>query len=176
MKQQPSSPAKIKFDPFCSELSRYNKTHRLVGNVSCETLVRESYEAVCASLDSLADKRVMVDVGAGSGVLGYAWLIAHPENKVLFLEPDKKAVAFLHLFFSTDKNTQKRSKVIGKRLEDLKVEEVLSFEPNLEKYFLAARAFSGSDSLESCYEKSNLDIPLYTFEKTEAGFKLLLKK
>src|SRR5687767_12351923 len=112
MKQLP----KIKFDPFCSEVSRYNKTHRLIGNVSCETLVRESFQAIHNSLDSLGERRLMVDVGAGAGVLGYAWLVAHPENKVIFLEPDKKAVAFLHLFFSSDKNTQKRTKVLGKKL------------------------------------------------------------
>jgi 16S rRNA G527 N7-methylase RsmG len=170
MKQVPKMSAKIKYDPFCSELSRYNKTHRLVGNVSCETLVRESFEAVQASMSSLSEKRVMVDVGAGSGVLGYAWLLAHPENKVLFLEPDKKAVAFLHLFFATDKNTQKRTKVIGKRLEELNNEELLSFEADIAKVFLAARAFSGSESLESCYEKSKLDVPLYSFEKNADSF------
>lgn len=168
MKQSP----KIKFDPFCSELSRYNKTHRLIGNVSCETLVRESVEAIQNSLGDLVDKRVMVDVGAGSGVLGYAWLLAHEENRVLFLEPDKKAVAFLHLFFSTSKKTR----VLGKRLEDLSAQELLSFEPNEDKLFLAARAFSSYESLESCYEKSALSLPLYSFEKIDNGFALLRKK
>jgi 16S rRNA G527 N7-methylase RsmG len=164
--------AKIKFDPFCSELSRYNKTHRLIGNVSCETLVRESVEAIQNSLIDLADKRVMIDVGAGSGVLGYAWLLAHEENRVIFLEPDKKAVAFLHLFFSTSKKT----KVLGKRLEDLSDQELLSFEPNRDKMFLASRAFSSHESLESCYEKSGLAFSLYSFEKTANGFVLLQKK
>lgn len=112
----------------------------------------------------------MVDVGAGSGVLGYAWLLAHPENKVLFLEPDKKAVAFLHLFFATDKSTQKRTKVLGKRLEDLKLEELLAFEPDLSQIFLAARAFSGSEPLESCYHIAKLPVPLYSFEKISDSF------
>lgn len=170
MKQSP----KIKFDPFCSELSRYNKTHRLIGNVSCETLVRESFEAIQNSLNDIGQKKTMVDVGAGSGVLGYAWLISNPQSRVIFLEPDKKAVAFLHLFFASDRTTEKKTRVLGKRLESLSAEELLSFEPDANSIFFAARAFSSNETLESCYRDSRLQFPLYNFEKNSGSF--LLRK
>jgi len=155
-------------DPFCKELAKYNKVHRLIGNVSCETLLRESLAAIEASKKECSAYSTMVDVGAGSGVLGYAWILSGQDRRTVFLEPDKKAVAFLHMFFSTYKNTR----VVHKRLEDLKSEEVLSLEPDKGKAFLAARAFSSSMSLEDAYKKSQLDMPLFNFEKTDTSYSL----
>ncbi len=156
-------------DPFCSELSKYNKVHRLIGNVSCETLLIESLAAIESASKECSEYTTMIDVGAGSGVLGYAWLLSGQDRRVIFLEPDKKAVAFLHMFFSTHKNTR----VIHKRLEELKVEEIAAFEAQAHKCFLAARAFSSSMSLDDAYKKSQLDLPLYSFEKNENSYSLL---
>lgn len=156
-------------DPFCKELSKYNKVHRLIGNVSCETLLSESLEAIQSTEQEFAAYTTMVDVGAGSGVLGYAWMLSGQNRRTVFLEPDKKAVAFLHMFFSTYKN----SRVVHKRLEDLKIEDVLVLEPVEVRSFLAARAFSSSLSLEDAYKKSQLKLPLFNFGKTDNSYSLV---
>lgn len=159
---------KPNIEHFCSELRRYNKTHRLIGNVSCETLLHESLSAIKNSEALLSDYSLMVDVGAGAGILGYAWMLSGEGRRTVFLEPDKKAVAFLHLFFST----QKGAKVIHKRLEDPGLDELLRAEAANERVFLAARAFSSSASLLACYTKSQLNVPLFNFEKTQETFVL----
>lgn len=157
---------KPNIEHFCSDLRRYNKTHRLIGNVSCETLVHESLRAIANSREEFSDYSLMVDVGAGAGILGYAWMLSGEGRGAIFLEPDKKAVAFLHLHFSTYKGT----KVIHKRLEDLKLEDLTALEPNVQKIFLAARAFSSSMPIEECYRKAQLHIPLFNFEKKQEDY------
>ncbi len=159
---------------FCAELFKYNRVHRLIGNVSCETLVKESLSAIkAASLDAYT---VMVDIGAGSGVLGYAWLKSSLGRRVILLEPDRKASGFLVGYFSADP----RARVISKKIEDLSLDELLSFESDAKKIFCAARAFSSNIALDEAYAKSGLPFSLYSFskngEKTENSFALLQKK
>ncbi|MEZ4813600.1 MAG: RsmG family class I SAM-dependent methyltransferase [Bdellovibrionota bacterium] len=153
-------------DSFCAALKEYNKTHRLIGNVSCETLVSESLKAIKATRESLQPFTLMVDVGAGAGVFGYAWLRSAANRKLVLLEPDKKATGFLRLYFST----HQRAKVIHKRLEDLKLEELLLIEPNVSAICLGSRAFSSNKTLEECYEASGLKIPLFVFEKESVKY------
>lgn len=153
---------------FCAELFKYNKVHRLIGNVSCETLVKESSSALNNSQKQLNNHSVLVDIGAGAGVLGYAWLKSNLSRRVIFLEPDRKAAAFLHLYFSKET----RARVIQKRFEDLKLEELLSFEPIQDKIVLASRAFSSNLSLEDAYKTSGLTLPLYSFHRSDTGFSM----
>jgi 16S rRNA G527 N7-methylase RsmG len=162
-------------ESFCSELFKYNKVHRLIGNVSCETLVKESLASFRTSKDILAtydgdatSGGVMVDIGAGAGILGYAWLKSGVNRRVIFVEPDNKAVAFLRGYFSKEP----RAKVIQKKLDDLTLKDISSFEENKERIFLAARAFSSNKSIEECYQASGLDLPLYVFRKNFDVFSL----
>jgi 16S rRNA G527 N7-methylase RsmG len=153
---------------YCAELFKYNQVHRLIGNVSCETLVNESSLAIKASIKDLENYTTMVDIGAGAGILGYAWLKSNLKRQVIFLEPDQKACAFLHGYFATEP----RAKVIQKRLTQLTMEEVSSFEPDSTKVFMAARAFSSRLGIEESYRNTELTHPLFNFQKTDAGFSL----
>jgi 16S rRNA G527 N7-methylase RsmG len=156
---------------YFDKLKQYNRVHRLIGNVSCETLVSEAKKALKNSEELLRGYTTMVDVGSGSGVLAYAWLNSSPEHRVVALEPDKKALAFLVDAFSEES----RAIVIGERIENLREQRVLDFCPDKTKVFFASRAFSSNESLELLYLRSKLKFPLFVFEKNEDKC-LMIKK
>lgn len=151
---------------FCDELRQYNKVHRLIGNVSCETLVRQSIDAFTNTGSELDAYLTMIDVGAGSGILGYAWLLGSPERRCIFVEPDGKAVSFLHSYFGGES----RARVIGRKLEDVRLAEISDFIVDSSKVLLATRAFSSFRTLEECYQLSQLPYPLYTFDEEDKQF------
>lgn len=155
---------------FCHELSKYNQVHRLIGNVSCETLLAESHAAIKNSAAELSQYQTMIDVGAGAGILGFAWIESSLSRQSVLLEPDKKALGFLHSFFAGEK----RARVADGRLETFDLKVLGDFAKDESKIFLAARAFSSNDSLEALYKKSGLILPLFVFE--ERGGKYFLAK
>lgn len=148
---------------YFDKLKKYNRTHRLIGNVSCETLVSEATKAIRNSEDLLKGYTTMVDVGSGSGVLAYAWLNGSPDRRVIALEPDRKALAFLVDVFAEES----RAIVVGERIENLREQRILDFCPDRTKVFFAARAFSSHESLELLFLHSKLKFPLFVFEKNE---------
>jgi 16S rRNA G527 N7-methylase RsmG len=156
---------------YFDKLKRYNRTHRLIGNVSCETLVSEATKAIKNSEEQLRGFTTMVDVGSGSGVLAYAWLNSSPDRRVIALEPDKKALAFLVDVFAEEN----RALVIGERLESLGEQRVLDFCSDKQKIFFAARAFSSNESLDLLFVRSKLKYPLFVFEKNEERCFLIKK-
>jgi 16S rRNA G527 N7-methylase RsmG len=156
---------------YFDKLKKYNRTHRLIGNVSCETLVSEATKAIKNSEELLRGYTTMVDVGSGSGILAYAWLNSSPDRRVIALEPDKKALAFLVDVFAEEN----RAIVIGERIENLREQRVLDFCPDKARLFFAARAFSSNESLELLYLRSKLKFPLFVFEKNEDKC-LMIKK
>ena len=156
---------------YFEKLKQFNRTHRLIGNVSCETLVKEASKAIKNSEDLIKGFTTMVDVGAGSGVLAYAWLNSSPDRRVVALEPDRKALAFLFDAFAEES----RAIVMGDRIENLKEQQVLDFCPDRSKLFFAARAFSSTESLEVLYSRSNLRFPLFVFDKSEDRYSLIKK-
>ncbi|MEI7440018.1 MAG: RsmG family class I SAM-dependent methyltransferase [bacterium] len=156
---------------YFEKLKKYNRTHRLIGNVSCETLVSEATKAIRNSEDLIKGFTTMVDVGSGSGVLAYAWLKSSPDRRVVALEPDRKALAFLLDAFAEES----RAIVVGDRIENFKEQRVLDFCPDKSKLFFAARAFSSTESLEVLYLRSKLKFPLFIFDKSEDRYSLIKK-
>ena len=137
-------------------------------------MVNESLIAISSAKSELKAYDVMVDVGAGAGILGYAWLEANQgtnlHKQVVFLEPDPKAGAFLRSFFGAEP----RATVITSSLEGLNRESLMAAVGPGRKAFAAARAFSGKKSLDESFRLSGLQIPLYVFQKEQSTF--LLKK
>ena len=132
---------------FCDELAAFNLIHRLIGNVSCETLLKESQQAIANSHSMINEYKTMIDIGAGCGVLGYAWLSGTLDRQIVLVEPDRKAAAFLVGFFAGNP----RAKVIQSRIENLRASHLDKVEFNTKNIFAASRAFSGSQSLKSAY-------------------------
>ena len=145
---------------YLDALRSWNTIHRLIGNVSCETLFKESLDAIKNSEKDLSNFSTMSDLGAGSGILGAAWLSLNPSNKCIFLEPDRKAAAFLLSYFG--------SAAFSERLESPGIlDRMLRKYPgtNTTNTFIASRAFSSNDTLENIYIKSELsEYELYNFE------------
>ena len=156
---------------FCENLRAFNKVHRLIGNVSCETLITEALQSIQNSEAALSEYSVMVDVGAGSGVLGYAWLLSKPSHRLILVEPDRKALSFLINAFAEET----RALVLGERLENLRLSRLSDFERDPAKIFLATRAFSSNHPLKYLYEQSELKLPLFSFEKVESKHYLVKK-
>lgn len=160
---------------YCEALRSFNTIHRLIGNVSCETLVNQSLMSIKSAKKELSGYDVMLDIGAGAGILGYAWLEANQGSNinkgVIFVEPDVKAQSFLRSFFGSNP----RVIIIGKKLEFVTQEMIASLTNCNKKVFAASRAFSASATLESIYRRTGLPFPLYVFEKSNEQFYLTKK-
>ncbi len=156
---------------YLKAIESWDKTHRLVGRMSVEALLDESIEAIAAALAQgyLETGDVLVDVGAGQGLMGYPWLYAGPQAKLITVEPDRKKTAFLLWFRSSlPKNVSERWLHFPKSIQNVSCETLESAFSAKEhglrpRVACVARAFSGSDSLASAIR--HIGCPIYTFEK-----------
>jgi 16S rRNA G527 N7-methylase RsmG len=148
---------------YLSLVKQWDKTHRLVGRGNPGALLGESEEAVSPLLRSHPDF-AMVDVGAGSGILGMAWALAG--KKVHFVEVDPKKAAFLLLLSSEMAGLEISTSACA--LENVSRETLIS----LGRYFTAARAFSGQRKLvESIMLSPLADSELFEFSVEEINQK-----
>lgn len=142
---------------YLQAIKNWNKHHRIIGS-NVEELYKQSLEAIHNSKELIDTYSMFVDVGAGSGILGAAWLERYPEKMLVLLEPRKKAVSFLQAHFG---QFAKRVFVINERIEHVSRETLSSLEPN---FCCGARAFSSEKPLEELLAISALkDIPFFTF-------------
>ncbi len=141
----------------------WDKKIRLVGKTPIEQLYNESLKAL-RTLETKA--KVLVDVGAGNGILGFPWLELSPEHKCIFLEPDPKKAAFILDFASRSHNglsVADRSMVLCQKLENVPRETILKYSAN--SFCLATRAFSGAIGLKEAFAKSELkDQEFFVFD------------
>lgn len=144
-------------------LKEWDQTHRLVGNTPSELLYEEAKDSLLELPQEILGRDCLVDVGAGSGLMGMAWLDLSPTHRTIFIEPRKKAYSFLNWARSSLEGVVSRSLVVPLKLEDVSRETVLAFAPE-NQLFLAARAFSGPVDLDEAHSKSPLStLPLYSF-------------
>ena len=136
---------------YLSSVRTWDKKHRIIGKTPLEELIAESHEAITTLPPEIVSRRTMVDIGAGAGILGFAWLQNAVDKKCVFVEPKEKSVAFLKSFYSY--YFPQRVLVIGDKVENVARETIESFDPS---FFCASRAFSGADSLEKVYLSSEL--------------------
>lgn len=132
-----------------SEATKWDKTHRIVGPEGVSSLLAESEEAF-RSFKRPDAPAVLVDVGAGAGVLGFPWLYLGMGAATVFIEPATKKAAFLRYFKTLlPKEQQNRVLIIDKPLESVSRETILDFSGDRPLLF-AARAFSGPHDLKAC--------------------------
>ncbi|MBS1982876.1 MAG: class I SAM-dependent methyltransferase [Bdellovibrionales bacterium] len=153
---------------YFEAVKEWDFTHRLVGQKPVTELMREATD----SLNSLQAKEslpsTIVDIGAGSGLMGMAWLCLSENHRAVFVEPKAKARAFLlNLCSSVIPELSDRTLVLGGKVEDVSRETVASFANGA--FFGVARAFSGASSLEEALLRSQLKgDPHYVFSSEVA--------
>lgn len=133
---------------YIDAVSRWDKTHRLVG----ETPTLQLYNESRAALESMGAWRgLFVDVGCGAGILGMPWLL-EARGPVLFIDPDPKKIAFLLVWLSQKKELAGRWRAINSTLENVSRETIEQFADG--EYRLACRAFSGAIDLARVAQNS----------------------
>lgn len=150
---------------FLELADRWGQTHHLFARG--EEALRLFEQSLAVLSDGVRDEGLLgtlVDVGAGSGLLGWAWLELSPEHRAVFVEPKKKSQAFLHFFWSQLSSAEQgRALILPSRVEDVSRETVLGFSGDL-PVFGASRAFSGEKELNRAWADSPLkEIPCYVF-------------
>ncbi len=151
---------------YLRSLREWNRIHKIIGQRSDEELYEESRSAIRSLLNSSTDAPgnvCMVDIGAGNGLLGVAWLMADSKHRVIFTEPDPKKAAFLLKLMVLDFKESHRAKILASTIEGVSRETFDQF-AGAGTYFFAARAFSGSKGLESALrEGGHLPAPVWVF-------------
>ena len=140
-------------EEYSTAIAQWDQKHRIVGKTAPATLVEQSLEAIEHYLAS-AHPSCLVDVGAGSGLLGVPWLYCDPGHLAVFVEPDPKKTAFLHLYLSAKADFKGRYLVLGQKVEDVSRETLERFAEG--GYSLVARAFSGPLSFGDAIGASEL--------------------
>jgi len=152
-------------DLYCSEVRAWNRVHSLIStNKSPAVLFEECLLAFSSFYKDSKDFKYtqIIDIGSGSGVLGFAWLSLDPSHRCMFIEPILKKSSFILNLCTKIGISPKRYSVISEKIENIKntIDD--------ENIFCASRAFSGSKSLEEAVGESVFyDLPLYTFHKNK---------
>jgi hypothetical protein len=150
-------------DAFLSSLVAWDKKHRIIGKTPPERLYQESVEALGTLPPGCP---LLVDIGAGSGILGWPWLFEGFGSSVIFVESDPKKAAFLE-FFRAELSRLAPEMGLRVRVVPLPYQSVSreTVEGMGLPYVLAARAFSGSLSLSQAHQASQFkDRPVFAFE------------
>ena len=143
-------------DYYIKALKQWNLVHRIIGRAHPVELYTQSLEAVEGVLGNHRSK-IVVDVGAGSGLVGFAWLMLDSGNRALFVEPNAKKAAFIAHVLSNWSNLQNRSILANLPVQIVPRETMDSFDMQKtleEECIVLSRAFSGADSLEVAIEGS----------------------
>lgn len=113
---------------FCREVKAWDRVHRIIGQESPEQLFKESLQSFENSKEIWQGKNCLVDIGAGSGVLGWAWMSLSPGHCCVFVEPKKKSASFLQLMASHLSSEERtRIRVIPETFENVSRETLSSF-------------------------------------------------
>ncbi len=145
-------------EPYLQELRKWNKIHRLVGSKDLDRLYSESATSF-KSLPKGERYRRVLDVGAGSGIQGFAGLFSGALEQVAFVEPDPKKSSFI---IHVKTLLAKEESDILNRVLILSMPIQLVSRETLEKFFgakdwiVVARAFSGDLSLKESLSLSEL--------------------
>jgi 16S rRNA G527 N7-methylase RsmG len=151
---------------FESQVVAWDKVHRIVGKTSPAQLMAEAIEGLAATVasKSISLDHCLVDVGAGAGFLGLAWVLGLGGASAIFVEPDLKKAAFLRGYLATlIQNGQ--FTVFDRPIEQVSRETLVKLSNS--KFILAARAFSGARSLEGALSLGGFSgDACYKFEKS----------
>lgn len=138
---------------YAQAVRDWDRVHRIIGKEDPLDLYAQSKESLLHLPKEMSHASTIVDIGAGSGLMGLAWLELSPAHKAVFVEPKKKSEAFLRNYVSVHcPELASRALIIGLRWEDVSRETVLRFAP--QGYFCVARAFSGEVDLAQAWSSS----------------------
>jgi 16S rRNA G527 N7-methylase RsmG len=160
---------------YISELRAWNRTHRLTGSNDIDLLYSESLQAL-KSLPS--EPSGLIDIGAGSGILGVPALLLPSQPKVCFVEPDIKKASFLLQLKSKvraiDPVIANNMTIVIKEIQDVSRETIEQLFSG--PFIMVARAFSGQYSLKDAVAKSELrNLDVFFFAPTHNN-KFVLEK
>jgi 16S rRNA G527 N7-methylase RsmG len=161
---------------YLKDLKTWNKTHRLVGSNDLDRLYAESRIAF-ESLPSGERYRNAVDVGAGSGILGFAGFLGAKLSRVVLVEPDPKKAAFLlqvkAQLFRLEPGFMANLIILHQTVQVVSRETLNSFFNGTE-WIVIARAFSSEVGLREAVDASELkEKEVFSFSlSTEKKFML----
>lgn len=156
-------------EEYIELLLAWNKKHNIIGRSSARELLEDSKEAITALAKKGPLPETIVDIGAGSGIMGAPWLMCElsPElpplsaRRIVFVEPDRKSAAFLSLLRASIPLFAQQSSLLDCRVEDVRRETI-----GAASFVCFSRAFSPAKSLAPLYAASELrDDPLFIFLK-----------
>ena len=113
------------FMTFLSELKKWNKAYNLTGLHKDEDIIIKHFLDSLLYLKALPAGEIRVaDIGSGAGFPGIPIKIIRPEIEMYLVEPTKKKCAFLNHIVR--RLGLKKTEVIEKRIEEIKVSRELS--------------------------------------------------
>jgi 16S rRNA G527 N7-methylase RsmG len=156
-------------DAYLKLIASWNKTHNLIGKHSAELLYKESLQAL-STCEEIREYECLVDIGAGSGIMGMPWVLSEGSRKrAIFIEPDKKSASFLLLMKASLPPIANKILILDSRLENVRRETLKDFSSS---FFCVSRAFSPSEKLNDLYLSSELrDDPLFVYFKSSGASK-----
>lgn len=149
------------FDQYATLVRSWSKKHNIIGKIDpCELL-----DEAVSSLKTLQTRHLLspllVDVGAGAGMMGFAWVCSAPKRYALFVEPDRKSASFLQLLIASFPGLKGHLYLSDQRFERVPRETALSIHKD---FFLVSRAFSPAEALLPLYKQSAFcSDPLYVY-------------
>lgn len=114
------------FMTYLSELEKWNRAYNLTGLAKDEDIVIKHFLDSLLYLKAIPQGAMRVaDIGTGAGFPGIPITIIRPETEMHLIEPSGKKAAFLrHIIWQLQ---LKKIEVIEKRIEEIKVNQGLSF-------------------------------------------------
>jgi 16S rRNA (guanine527-N7)-methyltransferase len=114
------------FITYLSELKRWNKAYNLTGLKKDEDIIIKHFLDSLLYLKAIPNGEIRIaDIGSGAGFPGVPIKILRPEIEMFLIEPSRKKSAFLNHIIRQLK--LKRTNVIEKRIEEIKVNRELPF-------------------------------------------------
>lgn len=164
-------------DAFLRAVLAWNRVHRIIGREGdFLERVKESEEALENLIEQVGPDQGLVDIGAGSGLLGMPWVWMSPSSRICFVEPDFKKSSFLMAYIG-DQKLASRASVVSKPFETVSRETIDQACPG-QKVFVA-RAFAGAKDLAQVVKESAFSgEKFFLFEKPASASpsKAILKR
>jgi hypothetical protein len=155
-------------EAYLSLLRLWDRKHRLVGRTRPDRLYRESVESL-RSLPPALISDALVDLGAGSGILGVPALLEGLSKKVCLIEPLPKKVAFLEAVKAEMRlmgdHRYSNLLIIPLPVQNVSRETLECYlGPDLSSVPVLSRAFSGNLNMKEALRSSCLkENPCYKF-------------
>ncbi|MBP7845254.1 MAG: class I SAM-dependent methyltransferase [Proteobacteria bacterium] len=156
-------------EAYLDLLLAWNKKHNIIGRSPARELLEESRDAIISLAKTNTLTETVVDIGAGSGIMGAPWLLSElspdlpplKSRRLVFVEPDRKSAAFLSLLRASLPLFAQQSSLLDCRLEDVRRETI-----GAKELVCFSRAFSPAKNLGPLYAASELrNDPLFVFLK-----------